>query len=87
MKYDYQKAKRLILDEAENLESASLGMREDWGWTADTIWTAEKGFCVDIDDPKLEIAGINGSRWATPTLEFSYKNKKGETKLVDCFVE
>lgn len=37
--YDYDKAKQLIEENKENLSSASLGMHEDWSWTADTIWS------------------------------------------------
>jgi hypothetical protein len=37
-KYDFLKAIKLIEDNKENLESASLGMHEDWFWTAETIW-------------------------------------------------
>ena len=36
--YDFSKAKQLIKENAENLVNASLGMCEDWGWTAQTIW-------------------------------------------------
>ena len=36
--YDFSKAKQLISENAENLVSASLGMHEDWAWTAETIW-------------------------------------------------
>ena len=36
--YDFLKAKQLISENAENLVSASLGMHEDWAWTAETIW-------------------------------------------------
>lgn len=36
--YDFSKAKQLIEENKENLESASLGMHEDWFWTAETIW-------------------------------------------------
>ena len=36
-RYDFNKAK-LIIKETTNLEEASLGMHEDWFWTAETIW-------------------------------------------------
>ena len=36
--YDFSKAKQLISENAENLVSASLGMHEDWAWTAQIIW-------------------------------------------------
>lgn len=36
--YDYLKAKRLIEKYKDNLISATLGMHEDWFWTAETVW-------------------------------------------------
>lgn len=38
MKYDFKKAKDLIEAERENIARAYLGMREDWDWTADTVF-------------------------------------------------
>lgn len=37
-KYDYQKAKHIINESKDCLKSASLGMHEDWFWTAETIF-------------------------------------------------
>ena len=37
-KYNFTKAKQLIDKHKDNLESASLGMHEDWFWTAETVW-------------------------------------------------
>lgn len=36
--YNFEKAKQLISENSENLVSASLGMHEDWSWTASIIW-------------------------------------------------
>lgn len=36
--YSYDKAKQLIEEHKENITSASLGMYEDWFWTANIIW-------------------------------------------------
>lgn len=36
--YDFKKAKAIIEENKDILESASLGMHEDWYWTAETIW-------------------------------------------------
>ena len=36
--YNFKKAKQIILENVENLESASLGMHEDWFWTSETVW-------------------------------------------------
>ena len=37
-KYNFKKAKELIEKYKDTLESASLGMHEDWFWTAETIY-------------------------------------------------
>lgn len=36
--YNFDKAKALIEEKKESLESAALGMHEDWFWTANKIW-------------------------------------------------
>ena len=36
--YDFHKAKRLIEKYKNDINSASLGMHEDWFWTAEDIW-------------------------------------------------
>ena len=36
--YDYAKAKQIIEENKDNLVEASLGMHEDWFWTAETVW-------------------------------------------------
>lgn len=72
-KYNFKKAFDFIEKNKEKIKEASLGMNEDWSWTADTIF--ENGeFTQDLSDDKLEICGINASTWATPTLEIVYKN-------------
>ena len=83
--YDFNKAKELIAKNIAYLESASLGMHEDWGWTSETIWRDGKyteSFDKGADEIDFEIAGINGSSWATPTLELIFKN--GDEKMIEC---
>ena len=36
--YNFKKAKELIENSKDCIISASLGMHEDWFWTAETIW-------------------------------------------------
>jgi hypothetical protein len=36
-RYNFKKAKQII-KASKNLSSASIGMHEDWFWTADKIW-------------------------------------------------
>lgn len=81
--YDYNKAKQIIGKDVD-LSTASLGMAEDWTWTAQTIWE-DGNFTVECDDPsgRILVAGIDGSNWATPTLVLSYKD--GRETRQDCF--
>ena len=85
--YDFLKAKRIIKENKNILQSASLGMHEDWYWTAETIW--EDGKYVP-NFPKNNksllkhtIGGIDGSLWATPTLELIFKD--GTEKMIPCY--
>ncbi|GEQ32194.1 hypothetical protein B795N_00760 [Marinilactibacillus psychrotolerans] len=79
--YDFKKAKNFILENKETIESADLGIREDWSWTAEEVYNDKDGFVIDLDTVE-KIAGIPGSRWATPALLVVYKN--GDSKLFDC---
>lgn len=79
--YDYTTAKKMIQMKSDVISSASLGMLEDWFWTATTVYSDSK-FDVNLDD-KPEIAGIKGSSWATPSLILNYKD--GREELISCF--
>ena len=80
-KYDYKLAYYYIEGNKDKIESAYLGMHEDWWWTASVIF--ENGeYQVDLNDEDLVIAGISGSYWATPTMEVNFKD--GSTKTFKC---
>jgi len=80
--YDYNLAKQTIQKYSDLLEEASLGMAEDWFWTAETVY--EEGvFKINLDEENLMIAGIGGSTWATPTLSLKFKD--GSEKLLPCY--
>ena len=75
--YNYALVKQLIDDAASVVGSnplvdASLGMAEDWYWTAQTVWDIYDGFQVDTTVPYLKLGGVDGSIWATPTLELTW---------------
>ena len=80
--YDFNLAKKTIQKYSDLLEKATMGMVEDWFWTAETVY---KGgvFQVDMDDEKLTLGGINSSSWATPTLQLLFKD--GTVKFLDCY--
>ncbi len=82
--YDALKAREYIKAREQEIDSADLGMQEDWSWTAETIF--ENGmFMVELEEKEIEVAGITGSYWATPVLHVSYKDGKSET--IPCFFE
>jgi len=81
--YDYKNAKRFIEENKSQIKIASLGMKEDWFWTAETVF--EDGeFKVDFDDDKLTIGGISSSQWGTPSLMIEMDGDVEYFK--DCFV-
>lgn len=86
--YDFKKAKMLIDREKDiinqELVSVYMGMQEDWYWTATPVWEQEAGYLIDFDE-KNWLAGIDGSAWATPVIEFCYSDDK--TKKIDCWID
>ena len=82
-RYDYAKAKENI-EQGEGVESATLGIAEDWYWTAQEVYSADKGFLLDLET-RPQIAGIHGSRWGTPFLEIEYTD--GSIDCSPCFLE
>jgi hypothetical protein len=79
--YDFAKAKQIIEEKEHDLDSASLGIDEDWFWTAETIYDNGK-FVMNLDEIQC-IAGIDGSLWGTPVLKLSLKDDS--TMVVNCF--
>lgn len=80
--YDFTLAKKIIetFTATTEVESASMGMHEDWFWTADTVWTTE-GY-TDTFKTGL-IGGIDGSTWATPVIQLTLVS--GETHTFNCY--
>jgi hypothetical protein len=80
--YDFKQAKDFIkLAKKDGLIEATLGMKEDWYWTADTVWI--DGKYVKKLNKETKIGGIQSSNWATPMLELTYKN--GTIMQLNCF--
>ena len=84
--YDLQKAKKIVKENKKLLVSASLGMHEDWFWTANTIF--ENGAFTELAKGRkkeIKIGGITGSFWATPVIQLELKD--GSEKFLECFYE
>lgn len=80
--YNFDLAKRMIQMKSDVIESASLGMEEDWFWTAETVYEDDQ-FQKELIQNQTEIGGISGSNWATPSLYLKYKD--GREEFIDCF--
>ncbi|HYE12213.1 MAG TPA: hypothetical protein VEF53_18745 [Patescibacteria group bacterium] len=80
-KYNFEKAKQIIELEKETIESVSMGMHEDWFWTAETVY--ENGEYTKLLEPNTNIGGIQGSVWATPCMRISYID--GTEKCISCY--
>lgn len=82
--YDYKKARDIISAMQEDIDTATLGMDGDWFWTAERIFENGRTI-VNLFNEDLVLAGINGSYWATPTLDI--KLKSGDTLTIPCYYE
>ena len=81
-KYDFISAKVYIDTNVANIKEATLGIFEDWFWTASTVY--ENGEYLKDLTKLTEIAGISGSGWATPALLIL--NNDGTEEYFSCFV-
>lgn len=73
--FDNNLIKEAIKKHEENILRASIGMREDWFWTGETIYEDGK-LTQDLDNKIATSGGINSSYWATPIIRI--ETKKGE---------
>lgn len=72
-RYDFKRAQEIIeVEKLNGLVSATLGMFEDWNWTADEVWNKEYFYTEDFF--AQNIAGISGSGWATPYMSLIYED-------------
>ena len=75
----------------DEIESISLGMEEDWSWTSETYYVEPQNDWnnsldnLDLSDGIVCIAGITGSTWATPVME--YRLKDGTRGCIDCYYD
>jgi hypothetical protein len=81
-KYSAEILRQVIESEGGNIDTITLGMREDWGATASVIYRAGK-LVTRLGKNVVRNAGISGSIWATPIMKIKYKD--GKTELKDCY--
>jgi hypothetical protein len=60
----------------------SLGMYEDWWWTAQEVYTLSTGLTWNGTDA---LGGIKGSTWATPAAMVELAD--GNTLMLPCYVQ
>lgn len=82
-KYDYNKIKKFIEKNKQNIKSVNLGMYEDWSWTSDCIY--ENGeFIIGLSE-NTKIAGINASTFATPAMEVEFQD--GTSSIYNAYID
>ena len=85
MKYYSTKIIREFIEtHKEEIDAVECGMHEDWGWTAETVFS-DGDYDTDMNGASVSIAGIGGSCWATPVMEVTYKD--GRRKIINCYTE
>lgn len=85
-KYDTAFIKKYIKEREDKIEFVVCGMKEDWNWTAETVFQDgdfEREY--DWDSKSIVVAGIPGSTWATPIMEVTFKD--GRTEIVPCYFD
>ena len=84
--YNTKFIKEYIEEHKEEIESVSCGMREDWSWTVDMVFAKGK-FLEDYNwqSDYICVYGIDGSIWATPVMEVTFKN--GGRDIIECFAD
>lgn len=83
-RYSTKFIKEYINGIKDEIDYVECGMREDWSWTAKTVYENGK-FCKDFewDSDAIEVAGIRGSYWATPIMAVHMKD--GHEVIVECW--
>lgn len=64
--YSYSKIVEFISKYKNDADIVVVGIEEDWNWTAERVWDCQNGLRLK-DEDVVEIAGIGGSSWGTPT--------------------
>ncbi|MDR0287232.1 MAG: hypothetical protein LBI03_05950 [Clostridiales bacterium] len=82
--YDTQIVKKVIKNEGKNIKSIYLGMKEDFAPTAAEVFRNGKTL-ISLDEKTVDVAGINGSIWATPVMEIEYTD--GRKEVEPCFYD
>lgn len=75
------------------IKSITLGMREDWSWTAESFYAEPENdwdnslssLELNLSGEKISIAGITGSSWATPVMKYCLKD--GTSDIMNCYYD
>lgn len=82
--YDPKFMRNYIEEHKSEIDYVEAGMAEDWFWTVDTIY-ADGIYFIGLYKDTVEIAGITGSRWASPMMKVYYPD--GTMREVLCYKE
>lgn len=82
--YNPKFIKKYIEQNKDEINYVTCGMKEDWSWTAETVYEEGK-YLYNLNGDSVLIAGIGGSYWATPVMEVKFKD--GRSEIIKCFKE
>ena len=78
----WKEIREYIEEHKSEIKYVSVGMYEDWSYTADCIYDNGE-YLFDLTEDFVEIAGINGSYWATPIMKVHYLD--GTLREIACY--
>lgn len=80
-KYNFKEIKKFLDKHKHLIKEASLGIHEDWFWTAEVIFKEGK-YINDLQETTT-VSNITGSKWGTPVLEVKWE--KGHINNYKCY--
>lgn len=85
-KYNTKFIKDYIEQNQQDIDYVECGMKEDWRWTAEIVFSAGKlDDDYDWESDSINVAGITGSTWATPVMLVHFKD--GFEKAIPCYFD
>lgn len=71
---DWVKVKEFIEENKDIVQSVTVGLAEDWGYTSGEVWNSTDGY-ISKEDTYVYAS----SKWATPAMDVEFKNGTNET--------
>lgn len=70
---DWERVKNYIEENKDKIESVTVGLAEDWGYTSGEVYNEDDGY-IKKEDTYVYAC----SHWATPSMEVEFKDNTSE---------